>query len=76
MTRPGKPCPICKTPLDPALEQRSDSAETYAPFCSSRCRDRDLARWFGDGYAVPGRAALPEEIAQEVTGGALRDTDD
>ena len=55
MTAP-KPCPICKRPR---------SAE-FAPFCSSRCRDRDLARWFGDGYAVPGRPALPEEIAGQV----------
>jgi endogenous inhibitor of DNA gyrase (YacG/DUF329 family) len=46
-------CPICKRPR---------GAE-FAPFCSSRCRDRDLARWFSDGYAVPGRPAFPEEIA-------------
>ncbi|MEO1967609.1 MAG: DNA gyrase inhibitor YacG [Sphingomonadaceae bacterium] len=51
-----KRCPICKRP-------RSDE---FAPFCSSRCRDRDLSRWFGDGYAVPGRPALPEEIDREV----------
>jgi uncharacterized protein len=55
MTAP-KSCPICKRPR---------SAE-FAPFCSSRCRDRDLAQWFGDGYAVPGRPALPEEIAGHV----------
>ena len=55
----AKPCPICRRPR---------SAE-HAPFCSERCRDRDLARWFGDGYTVPGRAATPEEIAREVIGG-------
>ena len=76
MTSPGKPCPICKQPRSLSLKQQSDSADKYAPFCSPRCRDRDLAQWFGDGYAVPGRAALPEEIAQEVTGGAMSDTDD
>lgn len=54
MTTP-KSCPICKRPR---------SAE-FAPFCSVRCRDRDLARWFGDGYAVPGRPAEPEEIGRE-----------
>ena len=52
----SKPCPICKKPR----------TEKHAPFCSNRCRDRDLAQWFGDGYAVPGRPALPEEIAAEV----------
>ena len=51
-----KPCPICKKPR----------SEDHAPFCSLRCRDRDLAQWFGDGYSVPGRMALPEEIAAEV----------
>jgi endogenous inhibitor of DNA gyrase (YacG/DUF329 family) len=51
-----RPCPICKKP-------RSDE---HAPFCSQRCRDRDLAQWFGDGYAVPGRPALPDEIASEI----------
>ncbi|AXK42098.1 DNA gyrase inhibitor YacG [Erythrobacter aureus] len=54
-----KPCPICKKPR----------SEEHTPFCSTRCRDHDLSRWFGDGYAVPGRPALPEEIAAEVTGG-------
>ena len=51
-----KPCPICKRPR----------AQEFAPFCSSRCRDRDLARWFGDGYAVPGRPAHPEEMEREL----------
>lgn len=55
MTTTRKPCPICRKPR----------SEANAPFCSARCRDRDLARWFGDGYAVPGRPALPEEIAAE-----------
>ncbi len=59
MNTARKPCPICKKP-------RSDA---HAPFCSQRCRDRDLNQWLSDGYAVPGRPAMPEEIAQEVTGG-------
>jgi endogenous inhibitor of DNA gyrase (YacG/DUF329 family) len=59
MTSAAKPCPICRKPR----------TSEHAPFCSERCRDRDLARWFGDGYAVPGRPALPEEIAAKVTGG-------
>jgi hypothetical protein len=25
----------------------------YRPFCSARCRDIDLGRWFGERYAVP-----------------------
>lgn len=56
MTSKIKTCPICKKPRQ----------AQFAPFCSSRCRDRDLAHWFGDGYAVPGRPATPEEIVGEI----------
>lgn len=55
MTKP-KLCPICKRPR----------SEQHSPFCSSRCKDRDLMQWFGDGYAVPGREATPEEFASEI----------
>ena len=37
------PCPICKRP----------SVEAYAPFCSKRCADVDLQRWFSGVYAIP-----------------------
>ncbi|MEW4448454.1 DNA gyrase inhibitor YacG [Qipengyuania sp. JC766] len=53
MTTRNKPCPICKKPR----------TEEFAPFCSARCRDRDLASWFNDSYAVPGRPALPDELS-------------
>ncbi|MGB8458737.1 MAG: DNA gyrase inhibitor YacG [Candidatus Acidiferrum sp.] len=38
-------CPICKTPTD---------SETNAdfPFCSERCRDRDLGNWATAKYVV------------------------
>tara|TARA_E500000305_G_scaffold30289_1_gene23091 strand:+ start:45 stop:236 length:192 start_codon:yes stop_codon:yes gene_type:complete len=49
-----KACPICKKPR----------VEAFAPFCSSRCRDRDLARWFGEAYAVPGAPASPDDIVR------------
>lgn len=54
MTKP-KACPICKKPR---------SAE-FAPFCSARCKDRDLVQWFGEGYAVPGPPADPDDSARE-----------
>jgi endogenous inhibitor of DNA gyrase (YacG/DUF329 family) len=54
MTSRAKKCPICGKPR---------SAE-HDPFCSTRCKDRDLVRWFGDGYALPGpRAEEPDEEA-------------
>jgi uncharacterized protein len=38
-------CPICKTPSD---------SETNAdfPFCSERCRLRDLGNWSAEKYVV------------------------
>jgi endogenous inhibitor of DNA gyrase (YacG/DUF329 family) len=35
-------CPICRRPADPRLR----------PFCSARCADVDLGRWFGEQYRV------------------------
>lgn len=51
----SKPCPICRKPR----------AETFHPFCSQRCKDRDLARWFSDSYTLPGAPADPETLASE-----------
>lgn len=36
-------CPICAKP----------SADATSPFCSTRCRQVDLNRWFTGSYAVP-----------------------
>ena len=41
---PSRPCPICRKPADPA----------YRPFCSKRCADVDLQRWFSGSYVIPG----------------------
>lgn len=38
-----RPCPICS----------KMSVERYRPFCSKRCADVDLQRWFTGSYAVP-----------------------
>jgi uncharacterized protein len=38
-----KPCPICGKPADAKLN----------PFCSARCADVDLNRWFAGSYAIP-----------------------
>lgn len=37
-------CPICRKPL---------AEPKYRPFCSKRCADVDLQRWFVGAYAVP-----------------------
>lgn len=39
-------CPICRKP----------SSQFTTPFCSARCKDRDLLNWLGGGYAIPAPA--------------------
>lgn len=45
-------CAICRKPQD----------EAYRPFCSKRCADVDLQRWFTGRYAVP---AVENEAAAD-----------
>lgn len=52
MTAPA-PCPICGKP----------ATARFRPFCSSRCADVDLGRWFGETYRVPAEPA--EETTDE-----------
>lgn len=50
MTSKIRKCPMCGKPR----------SEEHTPFCSTRCRDRDLVRWLDDGYTVPGPPVPPE----------------
>ena len=43
MTEGRAPCPICGRP----------GHARHRPFCSPRCRNVDLGRWFSGAYAVP-----------------------
>ncbi|MGH6912602.1 MAG: DNA gyrase inhibitor YacG [Geminicoccales bacterium] len=36
-------CPLCGRPR----------VQRFRPFCSARCRDIDLGRWFTQSYTVP-----------------------
>ena len=49
--RPRRPCPLCGKP----------SQQKYHPFCSARCADVDLNRWFGGNYAIPAAEAPDPE---------------
>ena len=46
-------CPICHKPAAPETR----------PFCSPRCAEIDLGRWFSERYVVPGRDG--EALADE-----------
>ncbi len=50
-----KPCPICGKP----------PARDHAPFCTRGCKDRDLLKWLGEGYKIPGPAAEPQGLDSE-----------
>ena len=50
MNRSIRKCPVCSKPR----------SEEHTPFCSTRCRDRDLVRWLDDGYVLPGPALDPD----------------
>ena len=47
-------CPICK----------KESVEKYRPFCSKRCADIDLGKWFSGSYASPAEEIEPEQAEE------------
>ena len=58
-----KACPICAKP----------AAERFRPFCSGRCKDVDLNRWFKGMYAIP--AAESADDSEEPERGRPRDSE-
>jgi len=44
-------CPTCRKPESP----------NHKPFCSKRCKEVDLGRWFSGRYAVPTEEAPQED---------------
>ena len=50
-------CPICKTETDSAVHPDF-------PFCSERCRDRDLGNWASEKYVVSEPVFDEEELAK------------
>jgi uncharacterized protein len=49
--KPTPRCPVCGKPRD----------ARFRPFCSRRCRDVDLGRWFNQAYAIPVAPSGDEE---------------
>ncbi len=47
MTTSGPKCPMCENTAQTA----------FRPFCSKRCADLDLGKWFTGSYAIPGEPA-------------------
>ena len=50
------PCPVCGRPAQPR----------FRPFCSVRCADVDLGRWFAGGYRIAGEPTGPDGAREET----------
>lgn len=48
-------CPICK----------KETVFEFRPFCSKRCADIDLAKWFRGDYRIEGEEKKDEEKKPE-----------
>ncbi|MEZ6136203.1 MAG: DNA gyrase inhibitor YacG [Pirellulaceae bacterium] len=53
-------CPTCDILVDPVQGHRS------LPFCSERCRLRDLGRWLNEEHALPCED-VEDDVATEQT---------
>lgn len=47
-------CPICS----------GETTKTYRPFCSRRCADIDLAKWFSGAYSTPSQD--PDDVEELI----------
>ncbi len=61
-------CPICKTETDLAVH-------ADFPFCSERCRERDLGNWASEKYVVSEPIFDEEEGAEGARKTTLLDVD-
>jgi len=48
-------CPQCS----------KDTQHKFRPFCSKRCADLDLGKWFNEEYRLAGDSELLDDIASE-----------
>ena len=46
------PCPTCRQPA-------KWDGNPYRPFCSQRCKVKDLGAWAAETYRVPGESIEP-----------------
>ncbi len=52
-------CTLCGKPV----------VEAYRPFCSKRCADIDLHRWFSDSYRLPTNERPESDAGEGQSGG-------
>ena len=55
-------CPICGKP----------AVQDYRPFCSGACADKDLGRWLGGRYVLPGEPVDRRATRTKTEGAVLK----
>ena len=64
MADDARTCPICRQAV----------IDRFRPFCSARCADVDLGRWFTESYAVPASGSADARVSAKD--GAASDADE
>ena len=65
-------CPTCGAP---AAAPAAPSGKSPRPFCSRRCADIDLGRWFQGRYAIPAVDTANDSFIATLTAADLPDRD-
>ena len=65
-------CPTCGAP---AAAPAASGGKSPRPFCSRRCADIDLGRWFQGRYAIPAVDAADDSIIKTLAAADLPDPD-
>ena len=60
-----KECSICKEEFD-FVYKKGEQLPQYFPFCSSRCKQVDLARWLNEKYQISSSIIHDELTTNEV----------
>ena len=58
-------CPTCGEPA------AAPGGRSPRPFCSRRCADIDLGRWFQGRYAIPAVEGADDSIVEPLAGAGL-----
>ena len=73
MTEAGKGRLACPTCGEPAAAPAPPGGKSPRPFCSRRCADIDLGRWFQGQYAIPAVDAADDSIIEALSVADLPD---
>lgn len=56
-------CPMC----------HKQTQQAFRPFCSKRCADADLGKWFSGDYAIPSNGPDDIDAVEEALQAPLAD---